>query len=538
MFIRFILLYLYLANIPTFLFVSVDKDFIIFSIDLNYINTIFSIVVMIISWGVYFYRNYYFNNNMILKYKINLIFFIISIIILINRGDLFTIVVGWDGLGISSYFLVSYYSEEIRIFCGMITFFINRIGDRLIIIFIGIIIFNPMNFFLGNLRNYEIYFILIGLITKRAQLPFGVWLPIAMSAPTPISSLVHSSTLVTSGLYFIMKINFLLPNSFKLLLILIGIITFIRRALFSFLLIDIKKAVALSTLSQLGIIFFSISIGYYLISFYHLIIHAFFKSRLFVNLGYFMLSSFSIQDIRLISKDKYQIIIKLNFYISCIRLIGFLFSLGFISKDLILVYFNNYMIRYFINFILYLGCIFTGCYRIKIIIFSFKRFLKYSIVEFNTQKSSFILVFFISFVILIAPLIVFDLLYLDYFLIIPLNPKLIFYRILLNSLIISFIISYYISIFTFFISFSFSYLLNCMYNSLINLINRVKYLSFILIKIEDSIQLTIFYNLSNINQLKINSMKLFYLITIISIIIIFWLLICLQQIFYFRIINI
>lgn len=271
---------------------------------------------------------------------------------------------------------MSYYSNLNRSISSLITFFFNRLGDGFIILFCSIIIFNFTKIQLILINKIIFFILFICLITKRSQIPFGVWLPIAISAPTPISSLVHSSTLVTAGIFVLIKLNFLYFIEIQYLIIIFRIITFIFGGIFSISIIDLKKAVAFSTLSQLGFILFRIRIGNFIISFYHLIFHAFFKSSLFVNLGYFIIINFSIQDSRIKVNFYNNLFIKFTFIISCINLIGFISTSGFISKEIILIYFFNNSYKLIINFLIYFGCLITGCYSIKFIIFLYINLMK------------------------------------------------------------------------------------------------------------------------------------------------------------------
>jgi NADH-ubiquinone oxidoreductase chain 5 len=253
------------------------------------------------------------------------------------------------------------------------------------------------------------------LFTKSSQIPFGIWLPLAMTAPTPISSLVHSSTLVTAGIFVLIKINkIFFINEIQLIILNFGILTFIFGGIFSSSILDIKKAVAFSTLSQLGLIIFRIRIGNFLISFLHLIFHAFFKSSLFINLGYFINLNFSIQDSRQIDNFSNNLLFKLTFFISCINLIGFISLRGFFSKDLILIFFFTKINKFIILLFLYLGCIFTGIYSIKFLIFLFnKKLINIKFIKNINLNIFFSKILISSIITLIIPNIFLNLILLD-----------------------------------------------------------------------------------------------------------------------------
>ena len=178
---------------------NININFIIIKFHIFLLNFLFIIIIFLISLRVFFFNNYYFKNNNFFYYIFWLTFFISRIIILITSKNIFFFFLGWDGLGISSFILVRFFKNWKTLNNRIITFFTNRMGD-LFFIFLFYSFFFIKNFFF--LKISLLLLILISL-TKRAQFPFSTWLPAAISAPTPISSLVHSSTLVTAGLYLI-----------------------------------------------------------------------------------------------------------------------------------------------------------------------------------------------------------------------------------------------------------------------------------------------------------------------------------------------
>ena len=132
--------------------------------------------------------------------------------ILVFSGNFFTVLLGWDGLGLISFCLVVFYNSFIRSESGLLTFFTNRIGDAFFMLsffFFGISGLYFFDFFYSSFFSFFLFFIFVGAITKRAQFPFSSWLPAAIAAPTPVSSLVHSSTLVTGGVYILLRFNYL-----------------------------------------------------------------------------------------------------------------------------------------------------------------------------------------------------------------------------------------------------------------------------------------------------------------------------------------
>ena len=180
--------------------------------------------------------------------------------------------------------------------------------------------------------------LIVAAITKRAQIPFSAWLPAAIAAPTPVSSLVHSSTLVTAGVYLIFRFSPLLGlmGGSKILLNL-GLLTILIAGLSALYEIDIKKIIALSTLSQLGLIISTIGASLRVLAFFHLLAHAYFKALLFIVVGNSIHLSQDFQDLRKIAVRPERVPATLRFsLVANIRLCGIPFMAGFYSKDLII----------------------------------------------------------------------------------------------------------------------------------------------------------------------------------------------------------
>ena len=180
--------------------------------------------------------------------------------------------------------------------------------------------------------------VILAAMTKRAQIPFSSWLPAAIAAPTPVSALVHSSSLVTAGVYLLIRFNILLVNNWlgQFLLLISGLTIFMAGlgANFEF---DLKKIIALSTLSQLGLIIRILAIGFYKLAFFHLLTHALFKALLFICAGAIIHNINNTQDIRLIGGLRIHIPLTSScLNIANLALCGMPFLAGFYSKDIIL----------------------------------------------------------------------------------------------------------------------------------------------------------------------------------------------------------
>ena len=307
-----------------------------------------------------------------------LFLFVVSMLFLVFSGSWVVVMLGWDGLGLVSFLLVIYYSNRVRLDSGLVTVFTNRIGDCLFILSFMFMFYRGwVSLEFISLEGCLLFSLVIflGCVTKRAQLPFSSWLPAAMAAPTPVSSLVHSSTLVTAGVYLLVRFNFLLDEIFFILCPLSLFTMFLAGACAVYEL-DFKKVVAISTLSQLGFMIFSIRAGYWLLGFLHMMFHAFFKSSLFLSTGNLMHYLLGDQDSRNFGSLGSSFFSKLLFSMSRLSLMGFPFSLGFYSKDTILgsLLFNS---SSFISFLFILGCCFTVAYSLRLVYMGFINFPSY-----------------------------------------------------------------------------------------------------------------------------------------------------------------
>merc|ERR1712150_185766 len=307
------------------------------------------------------------------RFRALIIRFILAIGLLIIRPSLARLLMGWDGLGVTSYLLVSYYRRETSFNASILTALVNRVGDVALLLAISINVSNILNYGITSSRSIiridlGVGLVLLARITKRAQVPFSAWLPAAMAAPTPVSALVHSSTLVTAGVYLIIRLNFIFcsSNSTNLLLF-IGIITIIIAGITAIIEIDIKKIIALSTLSQLGVIIITLGFQEPVLSFFHLLSHAYFKAILFICAGIIIHNIRDYQDIRKIRSISKNIPLTFRVLrVSNLKLCGLPFLRGFYSKDLILECIIISDINLFNYILIMLGTILTVLYSLRI----------------------------------------------------------------------------------------------------------------------------------------------------------------------------
>lgn len=313
-------------------------------------NYLISIVVCFISGRVLIYRRAYIEEDKNFNRFIVLVcLFVLAINFLIFIPRLLFLFLGWDGLGIVSFVLVVYYQNKNSLGAGIITVLRNRIGD--VFLFFRITIWGCLGYWYWDgvkrsevfLRKVDLTFLGFGLlaasITKRAQFPFCAWLPAAIAAPTPVSALVHSSTLVTAGVFLLCRFRGVLFRNREVCqsLFLISLITILLSGGVCCFELDIKKVIAYSTLRQLGVMIFSVSLGLVGFGFFHLITHAVFKALIFLCAGFVIHFSRNVQDFRFLRGVWWaRPVVRGSILSSAFCLRGVPFLSGFYSKDLIL----------------------------------------------------------------------------------------------------------------------------------------------------------------------------------------------------------
>ena len=347
-----------------------EWDFFALKFSVFFGRVLFSLILLLITLSVMVFGSYYLNRELnFTYYSLVLLVFVGSMFMLCYRNSVFTMMLSWDLLGVSSFFLVLYYSNWDRNSGAINTALTNRLGDFFIFVFFSGSLFGVYYFFSYRLMVNGLFFLLVlSAFTKRAQFPFSSWLPKAMSAPTPVRSLVHSRTLVTAGLILLMNFYFLVLNMYVMvLLLLIGLFTIFFSSLVALYEEDMKKVVALSTLSQMGFIMLTLGFGMHFVSFFHLLSHALFKSCLFMQVGYLIHRSFGQQDGRFYGgHGGLSFFMQLQLLVTLFCLCGLVFTSGMVRKDLILeFFFVNYYC--FFLFLLFVFSIFlTFCYSYRL----------------------------------------------------------------------------------------------------------------------------------------------------------------------------
>nr|ASM82781.1 NADH dehydrogenase subunit 5 [Neopanorpa chelata] len=356
---------------------SLNSTSIVMTFLFDWMSLLFMSFVLLISSLVIFYSKEYMAGDLnINRFILLVLMFVLSMMLLIISPNLISILLGWDGLGLVSYCLVIYYQNVKSYNAGMLTALSNRIGDVMLLLSIAWMLnFGSWNyiFYLECMKNNFDMMLIGGLVmvaamTKSAQIPFSSWLPAAMAAPTPVSALVHSSTLVTAGVYLLIRFNVLLfeTNLGKFLLLISGLTMFMAGmgANFEF---DLKKIIALSTLSQLGLMMSILAMGFAKLAFFHLLTHALFKALLFMCAGAIIHNMKDYQDIRAMGGLVNHMPLTIScFNIANLALCGMPFLAGFYSKDLILeiVSLSNLNMFSFILYFFSTGL--TVCYSLRL----------------------------------------------------------------------------------------------------------------------------------------------------------------------------
>nr|YP_010592939.1 NADH dehydrogenase subunit 5 [Anomala corpulenta]WAB65622.1 NADH dehydrogenase subunit 5 [Anomala corpulenta] len=356
---------------------NINSCSIMMTILLDWMSLLFMSFVLFISSMVIFYSEEYMEGDIYLHRFIMLVsMFVLSMMLLIISPNLISILLGWDGLGLVSYCLVIYYQNIKSYNAGMITALTNRIGDVALLMAIAWMMnygsFNYIFYVDISKNSFEMSviasLIVLAAMTKSAQIPFSSWLPAAMAAPTPVSSLVHSSTLVTAGVYLLIRFNFALTNYLMFILLFIGTMTMFMAGIGANYEFDLKKIIALSTLSQLGLMMSILSMGEYSLALFHLLTHALFKALLFMCAGCMIHNLGNCQDIRYMGgMVKIMPMTCSYFVISNLSLCGLPFLSGFYSKDLILEVVSMSYLNIYIYIIFFISTGLTVCYTFRLI---------------------------------------------------------------------------------------------------------------------------------------------------------------------------
>nr|DBA43800.1 TPA_asm: ND5 [Bombus supremus] len=404
----------------------------------------FTFLVLLVSSMIFMYSVSYMDLNdefFINRFYYLMLMFLLSMIFLILSPNMLTLLLGWDGLGLISYCLIIYYQKKLSFNSGMLTVILNRLGDSgLLMIISFMIMFGSWNLYFYDLNLFMLLMYFLMVFTKSAQLMFMIWLPAAMMAPTPVSSLVHSSTLVTAGIYLLISYEMMIDFKSKVWVLLISSMTMFISGMMANFEMDFKKIIALSTLSQLGFMMSIYSLGMVDLTFLHLFIHAFFKSMMFMCAGSLIHYMLGVQNFRLYMGMFYLYPMKsLMLMFSLLMLCGFPFLVGFYSKDLIVEYYflNSMSIFSLMNLIL--GTIFTVSYSFRIMFMMMKKNYLMNLINFKEDFIMIFSMFIMLMIMLILSKFVFNLFFFEKNINLVIIYKYFIFKMMLIGVMISFI---------------------------------------------------------------------------------------------------
>jgi NADH-quinone oxidoreductase subunit L len=337
-----------------------------FAIDIGFrldpLSAVMMFVVTFVGFWIHLYSVGYMGHEGGYRRYFSYLNLFMGMMLLLVMGNNFVVLfVGWEGVGLCSYLLIGYYFEDaFPPFAGKKAFVVNRIGDFAFLLGVFAIYANWGTLRFGELaervaanpevahRPYLLGLSVAGFVAlclfggatgKSAQIPLFVWLPDAMAGPTPVSALIHAATMVTAGVYMVVRANvfYQLAPGISMVVAVIGAATAIFAATIGLAQNDIKKVLAYSTVSQLGYMFLAAGVGAYTAAIFHLATHAFFKACLFLGSGSVIHAMGGEQDMRKMGGLKKQLPVTYRtFWISTLAIAGIPPLAGFFSKDEIL----------------------------------------------------------------------------------------------------------------------------------------------------------------------------------------------------------
>lgn len=356
-----------ILNINLFKWISYGFDSINFGFIIDNLSLLMLVVVLTISALVHYYSiDYMATDPRLLTFLKYLSGFTLAMVILVTANNLALLFLGWEGVGIFSYLLIGFwYTRTLALKASLKAVIVNRVGDIALIIaialtlhYFGTIEFKKLETLILYMFTYKstvisikflyfdisiitliCFFLLIAAIGKSAQFGLHTWLPDAMEGPTPVSALIHAATMVTAGVYLVVRTSFLfeLSDVIRNAVLIIGSFTALFGSITACYQYDIKRIIAFSTCSQLGYMFLACGLSAYNLAMFHLFIHAFFKALLFLCAGSVIHSIGDEQDIRKMGGlFNYLPITYTGLCIGFFSLAGLPFTSGFFSKDTII----------------------------------------------------------------------------------------------------------------------------------------------------------------------------------------------------------
>jgi len=377
---------------------------------LDYVSVIMSFTVIFIAFMVNIFSIYYMANDpFIVRFFSYLSLFTFCMLLLVTANDLVQLFIGWELVGMCSYLLINFwYTRKQANIAAAKAVLVNRVGDFFFLYSMSLIFtkFGTLNIydlswiFITNSYDFVYFnkiclFIFFAVMSKSAQIGLHMWLPDAMEGPTPVSALIHAATMVTAGIYLLLRLSnlFLISPDILKFVILIGSTTALFGATTGSAQTDIKKIIAFSTCSQLGYMVTACGLSQFNLAFFHLITHAFFKSLLFLSAGVIIHTLNGEQDIRKMGSLKNILPITYSaIVIASLALSGIPYLSGYYSKELIITaaLTNNSYIGFISGIVLIISAIFTSGYSAKLIYYVFIQKSKDNIIfisKLHTENS-------------------------------------------------------------------------------------------------------------------------------------------------------